>query len=118
MADLDDATLAGLLRERREVILRAAEERAASFAEIAGARSAATADDEHDPEGATLSEEWSRLAGLEERAARDLAEVDDALRRLADGSSGLCEACGRRIPAERLAVRPTATRCVGCACRR
>ena len=36
------------------------------------ARSGASADDEHDPEGVTLSSEWSRLTGLAEAAASGL----------------------------------------------
>ena len=78
-------------------------------------RGADTADDEHDPEGATLSHEWSRLAGLRSDAERELAEMDVALARAAAGTYGVCVDCGTRIPDERPAARPTATRCVSCA---
>ncbi len=78
-------------------------------------RGADSADDEHDPEGATLSGEWSRLEGLRADAQRELAEVDAAIARVSEGSYGVCVDCGRRIPAARLAVRPDATRCVACA---
>jgi len=43
------------------------------------------------------------------------AELDDALRRSASGAYGTCERCGEPIPADRLAARPFATTCVGCA---
>lgn len=75
----------------------------------------AGADDEHDPEGATLSDEWSRLEGLRRAAGTEIDEIDDALRRLADGAFGVCASCGRDIPVGRLLVRPTATLCVPCA---
>ena len=71
-------------------------------------------DDEHDPEGTTLSAGWSMLEGTRRQEAAELAEVDAALTRLDDGSYGICERCGQPIPAERLHVRPTARRCVPC----
>lgn len=78
-------------------------------------RGADSADDEHDPEGATLSSEWSRLAGLRADAVTALAETDAALARAASGGYGICSDCGDVIPPARLDARPTATRCVACA---
>ena len=72
-------------------------------------------DDEHDPEGVTLSSEWSRLSGLAEAAASKLRQVEEALVRLDAGAYGVCAGCGRPIPAARLEVRPFATHCVACA---
>ncbi|MBS0327197.1 MAG: TraR/DksA family transcriptional regulator [Proteobacteria bacterium] len=49
--------------------------------------------------------------------ARDLAElakVEAALARVADGSYGECAECGDPIPYARLAAYPAAPRCVGC----
>jgi RNA polymerase-binding transcription factor DksA len=42
----------------------------------------------------------------------ELHEVDDALRRLADGTYGICEACGRPIEEARLQAKPAARFCV------
>jgi RNA polymerase-binding transcription factor DksA len=42
----------------------------------------------------------------------ELREVDDALRRLADGTYGMCEACGRPIEEARLQAKPAARFCV------
>ena len=75
----------------------------------------AGADDEHDPEGATLSDEWSRLEGLRLGALREVDEIDAARARLAAGTYGVCIRCGRAIPLARLRARPTATMCVPCA---
>ncbi len=73
------------------------------------------ADDEHDPEGATIAFERAQVAALLAGARRRVVELDAALQRLAEGAYGRCERCGRPIPAERLAVRPSARTCVGCA---
>ncbi len=73
------------------------------------------ADDEHDPEGATIAFERSQVGALVQQAEQHLAEIDAALERLARGTYGVCAVCGQSIPAERLEVRPTATACVGCA---
>ncbi|MEH3089646.1 MAG: TraR/DksA C4-type zinc finger protein [Microbacterium arborescens] len=80
-------------------------------------RADATADDEHDPEGSTLSGEWQRVEALRRGARVELAEVGASLARVAAGTYGVCESCGRDIPAARLEVRPHATRCVACASR-
>ena len=88
------------------------------FAGIVDAARDAGADDEHDPEGATLAFERQHVAALADAAREDLAEIEAALARLADGSYGTCQVCGARISAERLAARPAARACVGCARRR
>lgn len=78
-------------------------------------RADGTADDEHDPEGSTLSAEWSRVDALRRGAIAEIAEIDAALRRVGDGTYGVCARCGRRIPDERMQVRPMAELCVACA---
>ena len=44
-------------------------------------------------------------------AERALDEVDSALKRLSDGSYGVCVTCGQRIADERLAAEPTTGTC-------
>ena len=73
------------------------------------------ADDEHDPEGATIAFERSQVQTLVHQLEQNLAELDAAERRLDDGSYGICERCGGAIPEARLEARPTARTCVGCA---
>ena len=73
------------------------------------------ADDEHDPEGATIGFERAQLTALLAAARERIAEVDDALRRVDAGSYGACERCGRPIGDERLAARPFARWCMACA---
>lgn len=50
--------------------------------------------------------------GLEENAEHILQEIETALRRIDDGTYGLCVACGRRIDEERLEAVPYATLCI------
>jgi RNA polymerase-binding transcription factor DksA len=101
------------------------EERAAALAQIAAltkefdevvaASKASNADDEHDPEGATIAFERQQLAALLESAHRRLADVDAALVRAASGDYGRCVECGQEIAPERLAARPQARTCIACA---
>ena len=73
------------------------------------------ADDDHDPEGATIAFEREQVAALVRQAEQHLADVEAALERVADGTYGTCAVCGRPIPDGRLEARPTARTCVGCA---
>jgi DnaK suppressor protein len=89
-----------------------------TWAELDGvrvARADASADDEHDPEGSTLSSDWSRLEGLRRGLAARLGETEDAFARLAAGAYGACSRCGREIGAARLDARPSAALCIDCA---
>jgi DnaK suppressor protein len=74
-------------------------------------------DDEHDPEGATIAFERAQIAGLLEAARSHLADLDEAIRRIEAGTYGICERCGQPITAQRLAARPAARTCIGCAAR-
>ncbi|PWR08755.1 DnaK-like suppressor protein [Micromonospora acroterricola] len=75
------------------------------------------ADDEHDPEGSTIAFERAQLTAVRDATRRRLAELDVALQRVDAGTYGVCERCSGQIPAERLAARPSARTCVGCASR-
>ncbi|MGO4489413.1 TraR/DksA family transcriptional regulator [Microbacterium sp. 2RAF4] len=88
---------------------------AAMLDELTHDRAGSNDDDEHDPEGVTLSSEWSRLTGLADAAASELQQVDDALARVDAGTYGICANCGRPIPTGRLEARPFAEYCVACA---
>ena len=86
-----------------------------AHAEVVEATVGANADDEHDPEGATIGFERQQLAALLEQAHASLASVEAALVARAQGSYGTCERCGGDIGAERLEARPSATTCITCA---
>jgi DnaK suppressor protein len=45
---------------------------------------------------------------------RHLDQLANALARVAAGTYGICDDCGRPIPAQRLRILPSATRCIAC----
>ena len=51
---------------------------------------------------------------LEENSEHVLAEIDAALKRIDDGTYGICTNRGEQIPLERLEARPYATLCIDC----
>jgi RNA polymerase-binding transcription factor len=73
------------------------------------------ADDEHDPEGATIAFEREQLVSIMTRVKQTMGELRQALRDLDDGSYGICQSCGQPIDPARLEIRPQATLCVACA---
>ena len=73
------------------------------------------ADDEHDPEGATIAFERSQVGALVAQARLHLAEVDAAVERVRGGSYGTCERCGTPIAPGRLVAPPVARTCITCA---
>jgi RNA polymerase-binding transcription factor DksA len=46
--------------------------------------------------------------------ADEVQQVQQAMRRQAEGRYGICDDCGEQIDPERLAVRPQATHCIAC----
>jgi RNA polymerase-binding transcription factor DksA len=44
----------------------------------------------------------------------EVHQVQQAIKRQAEGRYGVCDDCGQQIDPERLAVRPQATLCIGC----
>lgn len=89
----------------------------AQLESLVSASAGSNADDEHDPEGATIAFERAQLIALIARSREQLAAADAASARLAVGEYGLCESCGGPIAAERLAALPSTRRCIACATR-
>jgi DnaK suppressor protein len=75
---------------------------------LTSAASGDAADAAFDHTGEELS---TQLAELE---ARELNQIERALLRLKQGTYGLCEACGCKIPVTRLNVLPYSTLCIKC----
>ena len=105
---------ARLQEERRETLARLAR-LTDDFEHVVDASRDSNADDEHDPEGSTIAFERSQLDALTQQARRHLAEIDAAEARIAAGTYGTCERCGRPIAAERIEARPVARTCIACA---
>lgn len=111
---MDDGPAHALIAARRDVV---AGQLAAVERQLVGIRVARGewTDEEHDPEGFTLTHEWSRLEGARAEAAAELVELDAADARVDAGAFGVCERCGRAIPDAQLERRPARTLCVVCA---
>jgi len=107
--------VAHLLSVDREETVRRLGQLAVDFDELVAATVSSNADDEHDPEGSTLAFERSQVDSLVQQARHHLDEIDAAAARIVDGTYGVCETCGRPIPADRLEARPVARTCIGCA---
>ncbi|TFC14665.1 TraR/DksA family transcriptional regulator [Cryobacterium algoritolerans] len=103
-----------LLEERRELDV-ALDRITHTLDDVIEARNSGTADDEHDPEGPTLTMEWSRISGVHSEFEAKAATVDRALARISDGSYGLCVRGGEPIGRARLEARPAAELCIDCA---
>lgn len=85
------------------------------FDSVVAASRDTNADDEHDPEGATIAFERSQVGALVRQARLHLAEIDEALGRVRAGTYGTCERCGLPIAEGRLEARPAARTCIRCA---
>jgi RNA polymerase-binding transcription factor DksA len=103
------------LAAERAAVLRQIEALTGEFDEVVAASRSSNADDEHDPEGATIAFERQQVVALLAQARARLADVEAALARRDAGGYGVCESCGRPIAAERLAARPAARTCIDCA---
>ena len=103
-----------LAAERRQALQRLAG-LTRDFDTVVAASRDTNADDEHDPEGATIAFERSQIGALARQARHHLDEIDAAVARLEAGTYGTCEQCGTPIDEERLAARPAARTCIRCA---
>jgi DnaK suppressor protein len=110
---MDDAR--ELLEAERQQALRRLAALTGDFDEVVAASRDTNADDEHDPEGATIAFERSQVAALVQQVQHQLTEVEAAIERLAAGTYGVCEQCGQPITTARLEARPTARTCIACA---
>jgi RNA polymerase-binding transcription factor DksA len=110
-----DADPRGTLLQLRESLVAEVQASQEALLELRRLRADRSDDDEHDPEGAPLSGEWSRLDGRVRAARQRVRDVDDAVANVDAGRYGICERCGQPIAPGRLEVLPTATRCVRCA---
>jgi DnaK suppressor protein len=109
-----DQTRHRLVAERERTLERLAGLTGDHDSVIAASRDT-NADDEHDPEGATIAFERSQIGALVRHVREHLAEVDAALARVEAGTYGVCERCGSPIGAARLEALPAARKCIGCA---
>jgi DnaK suppressor protein len=108
------APTARLLIELRRTAIRrrlVGHERRLSSVRVARAE---WTDEEHDPEGFALTNEWSQAEGSRLDDEAELRALVAAEARVADGIYGICDRCGAGIPLGQLERRPARTNCVAC----
>ncbi len=105
------------LEVERKLTLRRLKALVEDFDGVVAASLDTNADDEHDPEGATIAFERSQVAALVRQAQHHLEEIDAAAARVAAGTYDVCESCGGPIGVDRLDARPVARQCITCASR-
>lgn len=100
-----------LRAEREDLVHQLAELEARAAGDEAGGDR--VYDDERgEPETATYERE--RVLSLVENVKDLLEQTDHALEKIAAGTYGTCEACGKSIEAARLKALPYASLCISC----
>ena len=109
------AAAAAALRDARDTAAALVESLRREHADITSSGQGTNTDDEHDPDGTTITYEKAKTNALLEQAEANVAEIDAALERLANGEYGRCESCRNEIGDARLDALPMTRMCVGCA---
>jgi DnaK suppressor protein len=63
---------------------------------------------------ASLEADRNFLLRVRDRERKLIQKIDEALKRIGDGTFGICEVCGEEISEERLRARPVTTLCLNC----
>ena len=117
MSAVDTAHFRELLEEKRRAVVEALEylhkEHPGSLEEETGELVSGSAD-QHMADTATQTVDREIDYTLEATDGRLLAEIDAALRRIEEGTYGICVNCGAQIAPERLEAVPWATLCIEC----
>jgi len=87
------------------------DENPGTLAEDAGEE---TAYDNHLADTATETYDRELDYTLEENSEHVLADIEAALKRIEEGTYGICTNCGKPIAVERLEALPWATLCIDC----
>jgi DnaK suppressor protein len=106
VAAVDTDFFRRLLNERKQELLNEAEKT------VDGMNGEANFPDPTDR--AALESERNFTLRIRDRERKLIAKIDEALRRLEDGSYGVCEECGETIGTARLKARPVTTLCIDC----
>jgi RNA polymerase-binding transcription factor DksA len=60
-------------------------------------------------------ENQGALEAIENSEIHEIHQIQAALKRISEGTYGICAHCGESIDPKRLEALPTATRCISCA---
>lgn len=99
-----------LLAERERLDL----ERRAHMLDLSDLGSELANYDNHPADGASDTYERTKDFALEENFKNMIEQIDEALRKIQDGSYGNCDRCDQPINPDRLRAIPYATLCINC----
>jgi len=63
---------------------------------------------------ASIEQDRNFLLRIRDRERKLIVKIKEALKRIDDGSFGICEVCGENISEGRLKARPVTTLCIDC----
>lgn len=63
---------------------------------------------------ASLESERSFELRIKDRERKLIGKVQEALKKIGDGTYGICESCGETINVKRLQARPVTSYCINC----
>jgi RNA polymerase-binding protein DksA len=113
----DTAKFKSALEEERERVVAAIENLQAghpgTMEDETGEINSSGADN-HLADAATVTYDRELDQGLEDSADVILTKIDAALKKIDEGTYGMCESCGQPIGEERLEAVPWATLCIDC----
>jgi RNA polymerase-binding transcription factor len=114
---IDTEHFRSLLLEERERVQQAIQGLRDDHPDSLGGESdeLSTADDNHMGDLATATLDREIDYSLEDNSGHILREIDAALKRIDDGTYGICTNRGEQIPIERLEAMPWASTCIDCA---
>lgn len=104
--------LKNALLKRRAAIVKEAKDEIAKYISGENRQLVDTAVDEGDWAVVDISEDINLMRLDAHRKL--MLDIDEALRKIQEGTYGTCEDCGEEISEKRLSVMPTATLCISC----
>jgi len=104
--------LKNALLKRRAAIVKEAKDEIAKYVSGENRQLVDTAVDEGDWAVVDISEDINLMRLDAHRKL--MLDIDEALRKIQEGTYGICEDCGDEISEKRLGVMPTATLCISC----
>jgi len=100
------------LTRRKEAIIREAKEEISKYISGENRQLVDTALDDGDWAVVDVSEDLNLSRFTAHR--KTLHDIDESLRKIGEGTYGICEECGEEISEKRLLVLPSATLCLSC----
>jgi len=94
--------------EERERIMASLTHHEVEFESTASSRSAEF------EEASRLDKDREYISGLLTMDTEELADINESLKRILDGTYGKCVDCGNDIPEARLEAMPSTLRCLNC----